>query len=747
MGRKFIKSDFVYQARDFIDKKYYVGTDYSDEKRIFGAYYVINFNINILKSKQNSDIDIGNQIKNLTASLPQNSAEQLFELINNEFIHQQNLFIEKNNEDEYAADLFCELISKYFVEQYFEISRKVIESIDISLNTLSSRIDQIAKAFRLDENEKIILVYEYIHDDFSDFTNFINEMSDTERYNRHKIYSASYISKLTGLKTNDVRMSYHEKSNLMKYNLLANDTNIAGEVSSYLNGFIETPFVSKYYSSIDENVKNPRDFTMEETDIDMITDILANPKKNEGFRILLYGKPGTGKTEFARSISVNSGYKVYKLLEITEDNAKNADFRLRGLCAFESIIDTESSLIIVDEADELLNTRENLFAMYNNNQKGRINIYFDESKTNQIWIVNNTYGIDESTKRRFNYCVYFPEFTIEQKVRVFKTIISEYGLKDIVTDDQLEILSSKYEVNAGNIKNAIHNYLRICNGTPSSELFLKTINSSLNSFMVLRNPLFKKSNTESAITDKYTLDGLNILSYGYNYMGLLESFNESWKTNTNRAKNMNMLLYGPSGTGKTEFAKFIAKKLNRKIIVKSPSDILSKWVGGTEENLSRAFQNAASENAILFIDETDSILRSRDKAEHSWESTQVNELLIQMENFKGIFISSTNRFEDLDAAVMRRFNLKLKFDYIDSKGVDHFSKIYFSEFEGVVTDDFINRVSALKLLAPGDFKVVYQKLLYINPDEITGELILNMLIGESALRKPEGYGKVGFLPN
>ena len=66
------------------------------------------------------------------------------------------------------------------------------------------------------------------------------------------------------------------------------------------------------------------------------------------------------------------------------------------------------------------------------------------------------------------------------------------------------------------------------------------------------------------------------------------------------------------------------------------------------------------------FDEVDSFLQDLSKATRSWEVSQVNELLTCMESFQGVFLATTNRLEHLDSASLRRFDMKLAFDYLDA---------------------------------------------------------------------------------
>jgi len=84
----------------------------------------------------------------------------------------------------------------------------------------------------------------------------------------------------------------------------------------------------------------------------------------------------------------------------------------------------------------------------------------------------------------------------------------------------------------------------------------------------------------------------------------------------------------------------------------------------TERLIARAFERAREDGAVLMIDEVDSFLQDRSHARNSWEVTQINEMLTQIESFPGIMIASTNLIDQLDPASLRRFDIKLHFDYL-----------------------------------------------------------------------------------
>lgn len=119
-----------------------------------------------------------------------------------------------------------------------------------------------------------------------------------------------------------------------------------------------------------------------------------------------------------------------------------------------------------------------------------------------------------------------------------------------------------------------------------------------------------------------------------------------------------MLLYGPPGCGKTFFAEKMAEEIGFNFYQIKPSDIQSKWVNASQENIKNLFDEAR-ENApsIIFIDELDALVPNRDNSNINHMNTSaVNEFLAQMNNCgdEGIFIvAATNRPHAIDPAVLR----------------------------------------------------------------------------------------------
>ena len=168
-------------------------------------------------------------------------------------------------------------------------------------------------------------------------------------------------------------------------------------------------------------------------------------------------------------------------------------------------------------------------------------------------------------------------------------------------------------------------------------------------------------------------------------------------------------------------------------MLKRASDLISMWVGKTEENIREAFEEAEKDNAVLFIDEADSFFINRQTAARSWEVSQTNELLTQMENYKGILICCTNLLDHLDSAVLRRFAWKIQFQPLTDEGKIRVCSKFFPEL--ALDETAKQRLTAIAGLTPGQIKAVWQKHRFIPASQIQPGLIIAALENEARYEK------------
>ena len=137
---------------------------------------------------------------------------------------------------------------------------------------------------------------------------------------------------------------------------------------------------------------------------------------------------------------------------------------------------------------------------------------------------------------------------------------------------------------------------------------------------------------------------------------------------------------------------------------------MSPYVGENEQNIARAFRQAFQDGALLLIDEVDSFLQDRRGAQRGWEVSLVNEMLTQMESFPGVFIASTNLMTGLDQAALRRFDLKVKFDYLRSEQAWELLRRHCAVMKFPAPQpDLLPKIMRLGQLTPGDFAAVLRQ--------------------------------------
>ncbi len=139
---------------------------------------------------------------------------------------------------------------------------------------------------------------------------------------------------------------------------------------------------------------------------------------------------------------------------------------------------------------------------------------------------------------------------------------------------------------------------------------------------------------------------------------------EDWGMAAKLRPGYRALFYGEPGTGKTMTACMLGKTTGREVYKVDLSLVVSKYIGETEKNLAKIFDQAEHKNWILFFDEADALFgkRSETKDAHDrYANQEVSFLLQRIESFDGIAILSSNLRENMDEAFTRRFESMIFF--------------------------------------------------------------------------------------
>lgn len=145
---------------------------------------------------------------------------------------------------------------------------------------------------------------------------------------------------------------------------------------------------------------------------------------------------------------------------------------------------------------------------------------------------------------------------------------------------------------------------------------------------------------------------------------------------------------------------------------------------------------------MLVFDEVDSFLQDRSSANRSWEISQVNEMLVGMESFNGVFIATTNLCESLDKASLRRFDMKIEFGYLKPEQA---SPLFKKECELLglkISAGALECVNSLRALAPGDFAAVKRANAFY--PITSADDFVKRLADEVKMKNAENSRKLGF---
>jgi SpoVK/Ycf46/Vps4 family AAA+-type ATPase len=480
------------------------------------------------------------------------------------------------------------------------------------------------------------------------------------------------------------------------------------------------------------------DFSFVDEDTQVLTALLKNAaeRKEPGVNILLYGPPGTGKTELAKVCAAAAGLELYEVEYADRDgNSLSGRDRYRSLQISQVFLKGSPGVALLfdevedvfppisSEAAQLIARLDSSDAMPSGSVSGKawVNQILETNPVPVLWVTNRIEQIDPAFRRRFQYHLLLKSPPPGAREGLVQRALAGAP----VSEGFAAKLAERRALTPAQIRTAVR----------FAKLARSEVRAEDNADQAGYEALIQRqlANADRALGTAGQERGARpvVTSYDLTLLNVETRFEvpriiEALQRRGDKVSST-LCFHGMPGTGKTALAEHIAQALQRPLMIRQTSDIASKYVGETEQNLARMFEEAQSEGAVLLLDEADSFLRSRRLAERHYEVSEVNELLQGMERFAGVFICTTNLFEDLDEAALRRFTFKIKFRALTAEQRE---RMFVAEAlkgeSAALTSEQRSRLAQLDQLVPGDFAAVQRQVEILaavfDPDEFLSQL-------------------------
>lgn len=456
------------------------------------------------------------------------------------------------------------------------------------------------------------------------------------------------------------------------------------------------------------------DFSHVARERDLLCKVLSNSlrRSERGVHCLLYGPPGTGKTELCKVIAEHLNIALYSIGEAACDGWEpSRTHRGKALNRAQKLLNgARDSLLLFDEMEDLFESTP-----FERRSRAFTHRFLEQSRVPMLWTCNNIDCTDPAILRRMSVSLELKIPPTKVRATIWKKTLQENRVE--ITEREVQELATSFPVAPALAVNSV----RVLAGLSVSKDELATaVKGIADTLTPLPSYAQRKEHSYDPALINASIDAKELA--------------ETLSALPTRA--VSFCFYGPPGSGKSAFARYLAESMGLEVIQKRASDLLSPWVGVTEKNIAKAFEEALQEKALLVLDEADSFLLDRSFAVRLWEISQVNELLARMENCPTPVICTTNAIERLDKASLRRFHFKIEFRYLSRNQTEKAFVTFFGSSAPVA-------LLELSFLTLGDFAVVRKKAEILGALKHPEKLV--RMLAEECEAKHEGSRRIGFV--
>ena len=304
------------------------------------------------------------------------------------------------------------------------------------------------------------------------------------------------------------------------------------------------------------------------------------------------------------------------------------------------------SLLLFDEVEDLFNDgsdlREALFSRRGGQRGSRVYIHrlLETTPVPTLWTTNSLLSLGSAVVRRMTCVVEIDAPPPRVRAQVWRRELARNGV--VLAETEVEDLARRFETPPALAATAAR-AARLAGGGASNARWAVS---------GMARALGRETPPEAHAGAPFAPD---IANADFDLGRLVERL-----SCPEVPKGFSLCLHGPPGTGKSLFVRYLADRMGIEVMERRASDLFSMWVGETEKKIARAFAEARRRGAFLVFDEADTLLGDRRLASHSWEVSQVNEMLTWMECHDFPIACTTNLSERLDEASLRRFTFRLR---------------------------------------------------------------------------------------